>query len=140
MPGKRLRSATYDPARGTASHGESHRRRLLLTFSEAAVTARLNIEIVERAKGLILVLRGELDLSTAPLLEDELTRAKATAAPTIVVDLDELEFIDSSGLHVLIEHARPTLGRQRVRLTRGSPQVQRLFEISGMLDHLPFED
>lgn len=112
---------------------------LLLIPLEATVTTRLNIETVEGESRLTLVLNGELDLSTAPLLNDELARAKATGTAAITVDLDHLEFMDSSGLHVLIKHTHLASEGQRVRLSRGSAQVQRLFELSGVLDRLPFE-
>ncbi|MDQ6811839.1 MAG: STAS domain-containing protein [Actinomycetota bacterium] len=102
------------------------------------MTTSFNIEIVERASSLILVIRGELDISTARLLDDELGRAEATDAATIVVDLDHVDFIDSSGLHVLIKHACSDQSRRRVGLTKGSPQAQRLFKLTGTLDHLPF--
>jgi anti-sigma B factor antagonist len=98
-----------------------------------------NIELVERQSSLVLVLEGEIDMSTAPLLDDELARAEATDAPTIVVDLVHVEFIDSSGLHVLIKHACSDQNRERIRLTKGSPAVQRLFEITGAFEYLPFE-
>jgi anti-anti-sigma factor len=95
--------------------------------------------IIERTqrgdRELILALKGELDLTTAPALDDELTRAEATNVPAIVVDLAQLDFIDSSGLRVLLRHASSD---QRVRVTRGSPQVQRILEISGVVDYLRF--
>ena len=102
------------------------------------MTTAFEIEIARRAGSLILVVKGELDMSTAGRLDQELTRAKATDAATIVVDLDQVGFIDSSGLQVLIEHARPPENPGRVNLTRGSPQAQRLFELTGALDRLPF--
>jgi anti-sigma B factor antagonist len=105
---------------------------------QPTVTTSFKIEILERADSLVLVVEGELDISTAQLLDEELARAKAMDFATIVVDLDHVEFIDSSGLHVLIEHARSDLSLQRVRLTKGSPQAQRLFELSGASDRLPF--
>jgi anti-sigma B factor antagonist len=103
------------------------------------VTTSFNIEIVERDGSLVLVLEGEIDMSTAPLLDDGLARAEATDSATIVVDLVHVDFIDSSGLHVLIKHACSEDNRERIRLTKGSPAVQRLFEISGAVDYLPFE-
>lgn len=103
------------------------------------MSSSFNIEIVERDGSLLLVVQGELDLATAPLLDVELARAKATGTPMIVVDLDQVDFIDSSGLHVLIKHARLDQTCRRVRLTKGSLPVQRLFEISGALDRLRFD-
>ena len=91
--------------------------------------------IVERDNSLVLVVEGELDISTAPYLDEALTQAHATDARTIVVDLDHVDFIDSSALHVLIKHA---CTEQRVRLTKGSPQAQRLFELARALNRWPF--
>jgi anti-sigma B factor antagonist len=96
-----------------------------------------SIESVRRDRSLVLIVEGEVDLATAPLLDDELARARATRAETIVIDLLRVSFMDSSGLHVLIKHAGSREGPQRVQLTKGSPQVQRLFEVAGLLDHLP---
>jgi anti-sigma B factor antagonist len=100
--------------------------------------APFSIERARRDRSLALILKGEVDLATAPLLDDELTRARATEAETIVIDLLRVSFLDSSGLHVLIKHACSSEGPQRVQLTKGSPQVQRVFEIAGLRDHLPF--
>ena len=106
--------------------------------SEATVTTSFDIRIVERGSSLILVVEGELDISTARLLDDALAHAEATVAAMIVVDLDHVDFIDASGLHVLLKHACSDQNGQRVRLTKGLPQAQRLFELTGALDHLLF--
>ncbi len=98
----------------------------------------LRIDTVERGGSLVLVVQGELDIATSPLLDEALARARATDAANIVVDLLAVSFIDSTGLHVLIRHTRADEGRARVRLTRGSPQTQRVFELSGALEYLPF--
>jgi anti-anti-sigma factor len=59
----------------------------------------------------------------------------------IVVDLDEVGFIDSSGLHVLLRHAASSSrDGARLRLTKGSQQAQHLFTLTGAIDHLPFVD
>jgi anti-sigma B factor antagonist len=100
--------------------------------------APLRIETVERGGSLVLVVEGELDIATSPLLDDALMEAQATDAPRIVVDLFAVSFIDSTGLHVLIKHARASEGSPRIHLTKGSPQVQRLFELTGAFDYLPF--
>jgi stage II sporulation protein AA (anti-sigma F factor antagonist) len=96
----------------------------------------LKIDTVERDGSLVLVVMGELDISTSHLLDEALARALATDALSIVVDLRGVSFIDSTGLHVLIKRAEE--GRPRIRLTKGSPQAQRLFELSGALEYLPF--
>jgi anti-sigma B factor antagonist len=98
----------------------------------------VRIDIVERHDSLLVVVEGELDIVSSPLLDEALERARATAATDIVVDLRAVSFIDSTGLHVLVKHARPDDTGPPVRLTKGSPQVQRLFELSGALEYLPF--
>jgi anti-sigma B factor antagonist len=99
----------------------------------------LNIDVVERDGSLVLVVEGELDIGTAPMLDQELTRAEASEAGTLVVNLDRVAFIDSTGLHVLIKHAAlSSENGRRLRLTKGSPQVRRLFEVTGTIEHLPF--
>ena len=98
----------------------------------------LRIETVERGGSLVLVVEGELDIATSPVLDEALVRARATNAPRIVVQLDGVSFIDSTGLHVLIKHTGATVGHARIHLTKGSPQTQRLFELSGAFDYLPF--
>jgi anti-sigma B factor antagonist len=96
------------------------------------------IEIIERDEAVVLVVEGEIDIATAPLLEQRLTEAEAGDAPRLIVDLDRVSFMDSTGLQVLVAHALSETNGRRIRLTKGSPQVQRLFTVSGMADHLPF--
>jgi anti-sigma B factor antagonist len=83
---------------------------------------------------------GELDLSGAAVLEDELDRLAAEPElSTVVLDLRQLEFMDSSGLRLVVladMRARET-GRRFV-LVRGSETVHRVFEITRMSDRLEF--
>jgi anti-sigma B factor antagonist len=95
-------------------------------------------QIAKRGDSVVLVVIGEVDIATAPLLEQRLTEAESIDAATVIVDLDGVSFMDSSGLQVLLSHVVSETNGRRVRLTRGSRQVQRLFEVSGMRDHLPF--
>jgi anti-anti-sigma factor len=98
----------------------------------------LRIETVECDGSLVLAAEGELDITTSPLLDEALARARATDAASIVVDLLSISFIDSTGLHVLIKHASAENGRARVRLTKGSAETQRLFQLTGAEEFLPF--
>lgn len=100
--------------------------------------APLRIHAVEHDGSIVLGVEGELDIVTSPLLDEALLRARATDATSIVVDLSKISFIDSTGLHVLFKHAQAEEGRARLHLTRGSPQAERLFELSGVKDYLPF--
>ncbi|MGI8571848.1 MAG: STAS domain-containing protein [Solirubrobacteraceae bacterium] len=97
-----------------------------------------DIEIVEHDHTLVLKVRGELDLATAPLLKERLEQAEAAAATNVVIDLDQVEFMDSTGLHVLLARFIQNHNGTRYSLTHGSPQVRRLFEVAGVIDRLPF--
>ena len=83
-----------------------------------------------------LKLTGELDLATAPRLADRLHRLRAERR-TVVVDLSDVEFMDSSGLHVLIDAATDARGGGWTLEVRDdvSPQVRRLFELTDV-EHL----
>lgn len=110
---------------------------MLILSSKRSFDSPLRIETVWRGGSLVLEVHGELDIVTSPLLHEALVTARVTDAASIVVDLLGVSFIDSTGLHVLIKHAQ-TEGDPRVRVTKGSPQVQRLFELSGAEALLPF--
>jgi len=105
------------------------------------ISELLTISTVERDSGVCVIAQGELDLSTAPLLEAAILAAEATPATEIVVDIDGVSFIDSTGLRSLIEaQLRSQQDSRRLRLTRGSPQAQRLFALAAVEHVLPFVD
>jgi len=84
---------------------------------------------------------GELDVANASDLESELQRIEATDARTIMLDLGDLQFIDSTGIRVLINaHARSRADSGRLVLLRPTGHVFRVLEISGLVDRLPFAD
>jgi anti-anti-sigma factor len=57
----------------------------------------------------------------------------------VILDLSELTFIDSSGLHVIVTaHARLADAGRRLTLVPGCHQVQRIFELTGIEDRLEF--
>jgi anti-anti-sigma factor len=83
---------------------------------------------------------GELDLATAPELRATVEELLGSGFDDVVVDLADLTFLDSSGLHVLLAlHAAAELDGYRFRLRPGPPAVQRIFELTGTLDQLAFE-
>jgi anti-sigma B factor antagonist len=79
---------------------------------------------------------GELDLATAPALERELQDAQAAGARVIVLDLGGVEFIDSTGLRVIIT-AHRRAGAQLLILNC-SKRMQRPFELCGLIERLTF--
>ena len=96
----------------------------------------------DRAAGGIATLRpaGELDIGTAPRLERALLEGRS-AGDRVVLDLGRLEFIDSTGLRVIVKAVEAARrGRWELRLRHGPPAVRRVFEIAGVIEALPFED
>jgi anti-sigma B factor antagonist len=76
---------------------------------------------------LLLQVGGELDLHSKPMFRERLTELLQQARQPIIIDLSDLEFIDSSGLGVLLAIARlPEGSRPRVVVTRRDGPVRRL--------------
>ena len=89
-----------------------------------------------------LVLTGELDMAGAEQLEVAVARLCTAGALEIELDLRELTFIDSQGLRAIIA-AREACDAHHGEffLIRGDhPSQQRLFEVTGLLDVLPWRD
>lgn len=98
---------------------------------------QLRIRVDETGGSGVLHLDGELDPHTAPLLEHEINARADAGELDVVLDLRALQFIDSSGLRVLIA-AHRELERRGGSLTLRSPSetAQRLLEITGLVDHI----
>ena len=97
---------------------------------------------VERPGDRMAVVRvsGELDLLTAPELDAALKALQEERAD-IELDLSGLEFIDSTGVHLVLQiyQASRREGWDLV-LSGASEEVRRAFELVGLLDRLPFRD
>jgi anti-sigma B factor antagonist len=88
-----------------------------------------------------LTVSGEFDLVSAPVLERALSRLLDSDSELIIVDLRGLEFMDSTGLHVLIQaHQQMHEAGRRLALVRAREQVQRLFDLTGLTDALTIVD
>ena len=87
----------------------------------------------------LVALRGELDLAAVELVEEEMRAIAAADGPVLVLDLSGLEFIDSTGIHLLLRlHADSEASGNRLRVVPGPPAVQRVLELTGVDEHLPF--
>ncbi|MEV6653657.1 STAS domain-containing protein [Streptomyces sp. NPDC051219] len=94
----------------------------------------LNIEVrIHDARTAVLTIGGELDLDTATLLHTHLANQIHHGRHRLVLDLSALDFMDSSGLNVLIKAARETRQNEGdLHLAAPTPAVHRLLEITGM--------
>ena len=85
-----------------------------------------------------LLLIGELDIATVPMLEAAFDAVYSDeAAEVIVVDLTELSFMDSTGIHLLLRMHAACEDDDRLRVVNGSRAVVRLLDVTGVRDHLP---
>jgi anti-sigma B factor antagonist len=88
-----------------------------------------------------LVLLGEFDIAGAEAYREEIERIEAGDAAKILIDMSSLEFMDSTGLRMLIEtDRRSRKDSGRVRYTRPQGEVARLLEITRVDDQLDFVD
>jgi anti-sigma B factor antagonist len=87
-----------------------------------------------RGDGIVVIAKGEIDLATSPQLRDALTHPDAHAA-TVVLDLREVTFIDSSGLGVIVgQQKRAQEHDERFSVAvGGAAAVQRILELSGLV-------
>jgi anti-anti-sigma factor len=97
------------------------------------------IEFAERDDVVVARLTGEVDLSNATEVGDELTAAVPNSALGLVVDLTATEYLDSSGVHLVFELAeRLTRRQQRLRVVvpAGAP-IRRVLRIVELDDSVP---
>jgi anti-sigma B factor antagonist len=98
---------------------------------------QLLIDVRREADRVVVRLRGELDMANAALLKAAIEAAYPEERSMLVLDLQELEFIDSTGLRIVLwASERCQEGGREFALTQGSPQVQRLLAVSGAGEHL----
>jgi anti-sigma B factor antagonist len=101
----------------------------------------LDFTTSDREGGAHVALTGELDIATAPRLEEEVRRLEAEGRGLIVLDLRGLEFMDSSGLRALL--AADTRARERgarIVLVRGDDRIQRVLRITRLDERLEIVD
>jgi anti-sigma B factor antagonist len=97
------------------------------------LTFRAEIEAIEDGPRAVLV-AGELDQATLPELQRALDEVIDAESGDLLIDLSDCTFIDSSGLAALVsagERMTASDGRG-FAICCGSPQVQRLLEITGL--------
>jgi len=83
------------------------------------------------AESVVVRLAGELDLEVADGVAAAVEELLGDGSPPVVVDLRDLSFLDSSGVHMLVAAQRSAERRHRaVSLTRGPQPVQRVLELT----------
>ncbi|HXR30733.1 MAG TPA: STAS domain-containing protein [Solirubrobacterales bacterium] len=92
----------------------------------------------EQAAGAIVVkVEGELDMNTARQLERELTAALATTEQALLIDLSRCEFIDSSGIALIVRAWQERDGDGGFALCGVGDQVARVLDVTGLGSTIP---
>jgi len=98
----------------------------------------LNVDVEHVGQACVIRTQGELDIATAPMLESVLLHAMHSGAPSIVLDLGQVSFIDSMGLRVLVSAAKESRNNgDRLHIDCGSGRVRQMMEITALDRSLP---
>ena len=91
----------------------------------------------------VIAVRGELDLSTASDLENPLEDVIASGDASVLIDLSDCEFIDSTGIALIVrawqrlDRSADGEGNGRVVICSYNEQVRRVLEITGLELSIP---
>ena len=101
---------------------------------------QLNVQTRTRDGVFFVSLAGDLDARGCPSVDAALSKAQRSGTERIVIDLTEVDFIDSSGIALLIAAMNDAQGRatQLGVVPSRSADVQRLIELCGLRDVMPF--
>jgi anti-sigma B factor antagonist len=88
-----------------------------------------------------IVVRGELDLSTGPRVEEEIRRAEADRPETMILDLREVTFFDSTGLQLVLDaDVRAREEGRTLIVAPGDGEPRRILELAEVADRLRLEE
>jgi len=90
------------------------------------------VDITEGQLGPVAALSGEVDLAAAEAVEERIRTALAGEPDVLVLDLRHVDFLDSSGLRVVLSLDRDQRNRgARLVVVRGGRRVARVMELTG---------
>ena len=98
----------------------------------------MTIEKTLNGACLTLAVSGRLDTMTAPELEKELNQS-LSGAESLVLDFENLEYISSAGLRVLLSAHKAMSGKGGMKIQHVNEVVQEVFEVTGFSDILTVE-
>jgi anti-sigma B factor antagonist len=101
-------------------------------FTEVFV---MNLDLKERISenGIVIELKGELDIFSSPTLKDKLYSLIDTSSNDVIIDMNDVTYIDSTGLGVFVGALKKS--RQKgtnIVLKNLKPNVRKVFTITGL--------
>ena len=107
----------------------------------SSVQNQFRVDVRRDDTSAVVAVSGELDLASGPELEAELDRLSGPETKLVVIDLRKLDFMDSTGLSIIVRaHQRMAGEGCEMGLVKGSQQVQRLLDLTGVADRLRLVD
>lgn len=104
---------------------------------DPAVSLQIDAEPV--ARGVRIRLRGDVDLANVGDIQAKIDECLAAGCQHVVLDLRGVTFLDSTGVHLVLDtDATARAAGWQLLLIEGPPAVQRVFELAGVRDRLPF--
>jgi anti-anti-sigma factor len=85
----------------------------------------------------VILVEGELDMNTAAHLERELEAPLADPESALLIDLSSCEFIDSTGIALIVRSWQQLDGKERFALCGVANQVERVLDITGLDTAIP---
>jgi anti-sigma B factor antagonist len=102
-----------------------------------ASTGTLAVGVFDDAGQRVIRVGGELDLATVPTLAEELDAALNSPSNAVVVDMSELEFIDSTGIAVIVRAIGTSNGSARLKFVPSRAEgVNRVLEMTGVSERM----
>ncbi|MCR4820560.1 MAG: STAS domain-containing protein [Elusimicrobiales bacterium] len=96
------------------------------------------IEKEAKDEELILNLKGRLDTSTSPQLDEELKKS-LSGVKSLILNLKELEYLSSAGLRIILS-AQKTMNRQgKMKICNVNDAIMEVFDMTGFADILTIE-
>ena len=136
-PGAGDRARDVQPTAGRMTAEPPEATIGVLYDSPVGAQEHLSVDARREQDRVVLRLEGELDLASSPVLERALEGPEIAETPLLVLDLDGLRFVDSTGLRIILLAHESARGRgQEFAITPGSPQVQRLLSITSVAEHM----
>ncbi len=100
-----------------------------------------SVEVRNEGAAAVIIVSGELDLASSPKFEQQLEQVSDSGTESLVIDLRGLEFMDSTGLSIIVSaHQRLSAQGRQLSLVRGPEQVQRLLRLTGVAERLRLVD
>jgi anti-anti-sigma factor len=97
------------------------------------------VDVAREADRIRIAMRGELELATVDQAHEALALPGLGPSDTVMLDLSDVTFIDSTGLRFLLQADRRAQEKGwRLEIVPAPPEVQRIFKMTRVEDRLPF--